>query len=244
MNVLEQHERIILLFSGGKDSLCCLMLLKDHWDKIMVTWVNPGNPTESLSSYMDGIKKRVPNFTEVNGNQPEYIHKWGWPADVVPVRSTKDDHGAKMQGITFVPYTACCRSNLWQPMHKFVEDYKATLVILGQRKDESLRNRHRDMEFNHSDGVMFWHPINEWIGSEVFEYLGKIGEPLPPGYVNADRSTSSTDCKNCTAYLDHGISRFAELKKTDYKEWLQVKTALETLDERIKHEFPGVPNLG
>ena len=37
-----RHERAVLAFSGGKDSLVCLDLCRDYRDKLDVCWTNTG----------------------------------------------------------------------------------------------------------------------------------------------------------------------------------------------------------
>lgn len=41
-HIIDRHERVVLFFSGGKDSLTCLLLLRPYWDRLTVCWINTG----------------------------------------------------------------------------------------------------------------------------------------------------------------------------------------------------------
>ena len=42
-DIFKNHRHVLFFYSGGKDSLAVLMLLKNHLDKVEVVWVNPGD---------------------------------------------------------------------------------------------------------------------------------------------------------------------------------------------------------
>lgn len=223
-NCLDYHERATLFFSAGKDSLASLIRLKPYWHRLDVVWSNPGASSDEVIAYMAAIAKRVPNFIEVKGNQPQWIEQYGWPLDVVPVRSTAQPHGAEKPEMLFSPYTACCRANMWLPLQQYTLSAKPTLVITGQRRAESLRNRTKDEEVQNINGITYWNCINEWSDADVFRYLAEQSEPLPPGYGLGD--TTSEDCWNCTAYLDHNQSRLHRLKSMDSDKWHVISRVL------------------
>jgi PP-loop superfamily ATP-utilizing enzyme len=49
----DRHAKAILFFSGGKDSLACLHLLREYWDRVLVVWANPGEALPELRAQMD-----------------------------------------------------------------------------------------------------------------------------------------------------------------------------------------------
>lgn len=233
--LLNRHAKPILFFSGGKDSLACLMLLRDFWDQITVAWANPGAPHPEVLEYMQKIRERVPHFVEIQGNQPDWILRQGWPSDVVPIRASRDGElGAGVQGIRIQSYTSCCWANMWEPMQRFVEASGSNLIIMGQRREEGLKNRLRDDVYQVIEGVAYWHPINDWSRSTVFEYLESIDEPLPPFY--KEGAESSTDCWNCTAYLDHGKARFAKLKRDNPEGFQELTDVLRGIANEIQKQ--------
>lgn len=223
--ILEEHQRAALLFSAGKDSLACLLMLWPHLEKIDVVWVNPGAPHGETVEYMKGIASRVPNFIEVNGDQPGWIEKNGWPVDVVPARHTvAGEAGAGAASLRFMPYFACCGANMWAPIQNFIKDSGHTLVITGQRKEETMRNRLRDEAVQTLDGVDYFQPLNDWTEPQVMDFIASKGEPLPPFY--KDGATSSVDCWNCTAYLDHNAGRLRHMRQSEPGLWAVIQPVL------------------
>ena len=71
----------ILEFSGGKDSIACLMLLKDELHDITVLWADSGDAFPETVEQMEKVREMCPNFQIAKGNQPELIKENGYPAD-------------------------------------------------------------------------------------------------------------------------------------------------------------------
>lgn len=233
--IIGQHSKIKLMFSAGKDSLACLLLLARYLDKIDVVWVNPGSPHDEVLAYMQLIASKVPSFIEVKGNQPEWVRRNGFPVDVVPARSTPDGKVcAGASGITFQPFTACCAANLWAPIRDHINDSGATLVIMGQRKAEPLRCHTRDEETQVINGVTYWQPINDWSDSDVFAFIEACGSALPPFY--AEGAESSADCWNCTAYVDHNQGRLRYMKEAQPEKWSVIEPIFIALDNAIRNQ--------
>ena len=233
--MFEKFKSPTLFFSGGRDSLATLLFLRPYWHEITVAWSNSGASPQSMVDYMASIAARVPNFVELRGNQPAWIRANGWPVDVVPVESTAANHGAVVRTIQFAPRTSCCGANMWEPLQRYIQTNRPTLVITGQRLDEVLRNRQRDGEFTKStDGVTYWNPINAWDETQVMAYLREQGEPLPPGY--ADGATKSVDCWNCTDYVEHNAERYASMQRNEPEKWEQIHSVLRELGERLRIE--------
>lgn len=232
--ILEGHERIALYFSGGKDSLACLLLLADHWDRIDVVWANPGAPDPETVAYMGAIRAMVPRFIEIQGDQPAWIRAHGWPADVVPMRRTvAGEIGAGPAPVRFQSYLDCCTANMWAPLGRHLAS-GVTLAIMGQRREETLRNRLRDQELQEIEGVTFWHPINGWSSDDVLRFIKACGHDLPPFY---DRGAeSSADCWNCTAYLDHNRGRLAAMRRDQPHQYQVIEPVLRNLADALHAE--------
>ncbi len=238
---LAAHENPILLFSGGKDSLATLLFMCEQWDDLTVLWVDPGAAHPAMREYVGSIAARVPHFVEVKGRQPEFIAQHGWPVDVLPARSAKDAPGVAARPINFIPYQLCCGANLWTPWMQYAQVTGSKLVITGQRKADTMRNHLRDTEICEIGGITYWNPLHSWSDEQVFSYLREQGEPLPPFYT--DGATSSPDCWNCTAYLDHNVGRLQAMKRNEPQRWVQIKPVLEELDRRIKEDSQPLAEL-
>lgn len=198
----------ILQFSGGKDSLACLYLLKNEWDTLKVVWVNAGAAYPETLEYMEYWKKIIPNFVEIRGNQPEQIALNGYPSDIVPINDTvigrEFTNGA---GPLVQSYLNCCAENIWLPMVKAIKAFGATEVIRGQRQEDNRKSKLKDGEV--IDGVKYTFPIFDWSEEKVFEYLSKVNAYMPKGYALGEKT--GRDCWDCTAYLDENLQRIKNL---------------------------------
>ena len=227
------HDHGVLFFSGGKDSLACLLLLREHWDRITVVWSNPGSPHAETVEYMDRIRSIVPHFVELRGDQPSWIAAHGWPVDVVPVKaSSAGAIGFEAPKVPMASFLDCCSANLWEPMRRYVAEHKPKLIIRGQRKEESLRNRLTDSEVSVIDGVTYWHPLHDWTSDQVKEYILAAGWELPPFY--AIGAESSPDCWNCTAYIDHNLSRLRWMKRERPQMFAEIEPVLDALSGHLE----------
>lgn len=229
--ILDGHEKIALQFSGGKDSLACLMLLREHWDRITVCWMNTGAAYPEVIAQMDAIKRRVPKFLEVQSDQPGFIRRNGFPSDV---------------GMEHFPHwSLCCTTNMWAPMNRAMKDGGYTLIIRGQKNSDVRKAPVRSGETH--DGIKYYFPLEDWSTDEVERYLKYIGEPIPKSYQWAN---TSLDCWSCTAFLDEREKELSNLPTRYPIFWVEVSRRLavmkQTIDEhadRIHQLIRGIPNV-
>lgn len=198
---IELHEKAVLQFSGGKDSLACLTLLRPWLDRITVLWCNSGDAFPETIAQMAAIREQVPHFLEVVADAPAQIAEAGWPADIVPTTLTAE--GRMLDGHArplMQHYTACCAANLWRPMHAATIELGATLVIRGQRNSEPRKSPIRS-GFTH-EGIEYWFPLQEWTETRVFEFLREHEIHIPEHY---QHTGTSLDCMHCTGWLSETI---------------------------------------
>lgn len=208
MSPLDRHERAILQFSGGKDSLACLHLLKPHWDKLTVMWVNTGAAFPETVEQMEELARSV-RFVEVKSDQPAQTRTFGPPADCVPVRASPFGRWAMQSDEPPIQSALeCCHANLWAPMAKAVKESGISLVIRGQRSGDIDKSPIRSGSV--VDGIEYWFPIDDWTEQRVRNYLMDLGVSLPAHYAYVN---SSLDCWSCTAYRDHVVGRMAYMKE-------------------------------
>lgn len=207
--IYDRHEKIVLQFSGGKDSLACLLMTKPWWDRITVMWTNTGDAFPETIEQMAKIKAMVPHFLEVQTDQPSQIRERGWPADIVPVRATDFGHAIAtgdeeplIQG-----YPLCCNANIWTPMFEETLRLGATLVLRGTRWADARRATKGQEEV--ISGVTFYHPIWLWTPVEVLAFVEKSGL-LPAHYLVTE---TSLDCLHCTAYLHENARKMRYLQR-------------------------------
>ena len=218
-----------LAFSGGKDSLACLLLHKHKLDEITVFFVNTGKMYPETRKLVDFAKSISPNFIEVVANQQEQNDRLGIPADVVPINWTANGQQITCpKKVTVQSYLQCCYENIAMPLHEAVKHYEITHLIRGQRKDEIRRSTAKDGDV--FDGVTYLHPIEEWTAFEVLSYISKHME-LPRHF---NLKHTSLDCFDCTAYQKDtkDVSLYREINHPElHKQYLARK---EKLDSAIR----------
>ena len=208
--MIEAHDKAVLHFSGGKDSLACLYLLRPYWDRLTVMWCNTGDAFPETHRQMERISAMVPHFVEVAGDLPNQQEECGPPADLLPVwnsvygRAVDEGHSP----FRVQDPLSCCSANIWQPVAEATKLLGFTLVIRGQRSAESRKGLIRS---GHVEaGVRYWFPIEDWTSTDVMAYLKEEGVELPLHYQYVD---SSLDCQMCTAYLNENRGKFAYIRE-------------------------------
>ena len=204
------HERFALQFSGGKDSLTCLYLLKPWWDRLIVLWSNLGDPFPETLKQMDQIKAMVSQFHEIRGNSFESASA-AFPVDLLPVRATAFGRVLEPEavGVTLQTRWNCCWENFWLPMTTAVKELNITLLFRGQRTSEVLRAPIKP-DSRDPSGARICLPIDDWQKSDVIAYLKANDVELPKFY---EFMSGSPDCMHCTAYMDDQRGHLAYLRK-------------------------------
>ena len=172
--LFEKHERVALLFSGGKDSLACLYLLRPFWQKLQVLWVNTQATLPEQRAQMADIATKVPNFTEVISDQPTNIATFGLPTDIVPVRQTvMGSHFTQTPlKVKLQSSLECCLLNIWQPAFMAVRACGATMIVTGQRNTDKRRSPIKHGET--CEGMQYCYPLQDWSTQRVFDFLKSI----------------------------------------------------------------------
>lgn len=195
-----------LWFSGGKDSLACLLLYRAQLHEIDVLWANTGRNLPEVEEFINKVRVLCPRWHEVKVDRTAQWAQYGLPSDLVPVDHTF--FGESMSSIKPVrvqSYLQCCFKNIAEPLFMKTKELGATLVIRGQRIEEAHR-----APTGVVDGVTFIHPIADWSAAKVIEYLRAVFGPLPDHYA---LEHSSVDCFDCTAYAAHIGDRAEYMRK-------------------------------
>ena len=203
--IFKRHKEAVLFYSGGKDSLCCLLLMRPYWDRLNVVWVDTGNQFPEVYEHMAKIKTLVPHFTTLRSNVPKYLYENGFPVDVVPTGATVE--GQRSFGKTKVTVCSrfdCCRNNIWEPMARYFCAVRPTCVIRGDRGEERLEG---PREF---DGIEFAFPIFNWTVDQVLSVVHQAPEMWHPRLAMSEGS--SLDCMSCMAYNSEHKSRMEYLR--------------------------------
>lgn len=212
----------VLQFSGGKDSLACLYLLRPIWKDLIVAWVNTGASFPETLAQMELIRALVPNFHEIKSRQ--YL-EFGWPADLLPAR--RSAVGVLTYGEGGEPWQStlqCCARSIWIPLGQAMQELGATVVYQGTRNDDTAKAPVHPGDVHH--GMRFEFPVWDWTQAQVFAYLTAQGVELPPGY----RYThGGLDCWNCTGYLYEVENRFDFARDHHPQKYVQIMAKLRDL---------------
>lgn len=199
----------VLWFSGGKDSMACLYLMRAQLNEIAVLWANTGKNYPEALEVIERAKSMCPHWHEVITDRDGQWKHNGLPSDVVPIDWTAMGQMlSDKKPVTVQSYLGCCFENITGPLVQKTRELGATTVIKGQRADEPHRSTARSGETH--DGLTFLHPIEDWTAGMVLAFLKcEMGE-LPQHY---QLEHSSLDCYDCTAFSAHSQDRIQWMRQ-------------------------------
>lgn len=195
--IMGAHERIALQVSGGRDSLACWYLLKEAGllEKVMVYWVNTGAAFPETLAIMKQVREMSPHFTEIAGNQPEVIATFGMPTDILPRSCTPIGLMCGQSEVRMQDSYSCCGRVIMQPMHERMLADGVTLIIRGQRADDSHKAPLQSGEWEL--GIQYLFPIDDWNDDDVDAWLEQVRAPRHRCY---DYVKSQPDCMTCSGW--------------------------------------------
>lgn len=203
---LQRHANVGLQFSGGKDSLAMLHVLRPYWDRLTVYHCDPGDQLPEMRAIVGTVEALVPRFVQVKADVRGWIAANGTPSRVVPVhclsysRVIYTDQG-NSPGIT--DKMSCCANNRMLPIKQRMDADGVTLVIRGTRRSEAaygaFANGPGHQPSAHSkvfagSPVEYWLPIEDWSDDQVFSYLRSIGVKLPRTYEHLPKGIECARC--------------------------------------------------
>lgn len=203
MTVFDRHQKIALQFSGGKDSMACLYLLRPYLDRITVYWLNAGDEFEDTHKVIDQCRSFIPHFVEIKTNSLAWRSQHGIPSDLVPTFNTPLGMLAKFGELKVTDRFVCCYENLMRPMHERMLSDGITCVIRGTKSCDmpELPRRSGAVE----GGLELYYPLESWTHERVFEYLKEVGAPIHPCYEFGEYGVT---CKSCTAWWNESQHKY------------------------------------
>jgi phosphoadenosine phosphosulfate reductase len=203
--IMDAHKRIALQFSGGRDSLALLLAMRPYWDRVTVYYTSSGDAYPETQALVDVFKQAVPHFVQIEGRVNEVHEQMGWPSDVLQPGAGYQFAKSDIDGyVPLIDRHNCCYHSIMQPMHECMQADGITLLIRGQRDEDTTKSHVKSGDV--IDGIQLLFPIARWTTEQVEQYIASQGMPLPPYY--AEGLTSAPDCMRCTAWLEHGAHKY------------------------------------
>ena len=224
--IIGRHERIALQFSGGKDSIACLFLLKPFWDRLTVYWLDTGAAFPETVALVQQVRDMVPNFARIEGRQPQVIEAFGIPSDIVPVSGTPIGIEVAGGGQPIQDRYLCCYRSIMLPMHERMIEDGITLIIRGQKDADRFKATTRSGEVH--DGIEYLFPIQDWTSKQVMDYLREQDAPIPRFY---EILNTAPDCMPCSAWWEEGAAKY--LKRYHHAQYLENQTRLDIINKAV-----------
>ena len=190
--VLAHFDRLVVSYSGGKDSTACLLWALETGLPVRVIWVDTGNELPEMPEYMRYIEGalgvRIETVRREGHSFDEMTRRrgmWPIPGRCMVSRANKQDAFKWYLQATDTPQSA--------------------LLILGQRREESAsRAALPDFSPIVRSGLPCYRPILDWTLDRVFTYLGEKGIRARPAYA---KGRSRVGCVWCVNSRDADIVR-------------------------------------
>ena len=221
-DAIARHERIALQFSGGKDSLACLYLMRPWLDQITVYWLNTGRPYPETLRTLEAVKPFIPHFVEITSDVDAVHEQYGIPSDIVPASSTPLGRLVGHNAPAIQDRYSCCFQTVMRPLHERMLADGVTLIIRGQRNDDPLKPALRSGMVD--GGIEYLFPIEDWTARQVLAFLREQNAPVPRFYEVLDEAP---DCLTCSAWWEKGAAKY--LKRYHGDAYREVQARLELI---------------
>ncbi len=199
---LSKHTTPVVTFSGGKDSLVVLDLVRSIRPETTALFVNTGNEYTETVLYARSLSNIIEVEPEMpikdNDGNKEIIkgNRVFWKCvEVYGFAKSKDKstrHG-----------NACCFWLKEKPLRTWQKNQGIDLVFTGLTSAES-RQRMMTLKrmgyyyHNKQDDTYRCHPIHDWTEQDVWDYINLKQLKYNPIY---DMGLPRCGCRFCTAYL-------------------------------------------
>ncbi len=220
MTPLDRHGRGALHFSGGKDSLALVYLLRPQWDKLTLYHVDTGDLLPEVRDLVDMVEAMVPAFVRIETDAKAWTAAAGLPSDLVPTTSTPMGLAIGASKRRIVDRFECCAANLMAPMHYRMLKDGVPLVIRGTKRADLKRLPHEGGDT--SAGYELWLPLLDWSHDNVFAYLREVGAPICRVY---EHKVNAPECATCSAWWSEGRAEYLKKYHPDLFEMYRAKLA-------------------
>jgi 3'-phosphoadenosine 5'-phosphosulfate sulfotransferase (PAPS reductase)/FAD synthetase len=216
-----------LAFSGGKDAMACLHLMRDQLD--CAIHVDTGMYLPETRQCVNYAASLVPMHI-VTTDRKGQNEREGFPADVVPIDWTGTGQEFRTKKpVTIQSYLGCCFENRMGPLWEKAKSLGVTRLVSGTRSQDGGNPAiHNGLTF---DGIERIHPIEGWTDQEVLEYL-ETKMAVPDHYYQVVNQ-SSLDCYDCTAFRLKSQDRIAWMRTQHTEAYAQYKVRMDAVDAAV-----------
>jgi phosphoadenosine phosphosulfate reductase len=226
LSPLDRHEKIALLYSGGKDSRACVELLRDRLDEIIIYHLDTGDLLPEMRDSVTEVEADTPHFVRISTDVSGWIAANGLPTDLLPFGNHPVGYELGHATARLVSRYDCCWHNLMWPLFERVRNDGCTLLIRGTKRMDMPRLPAEDGQV--IDGVELFYPLQDWTHEQVFAYLALRGVKLPRVY---DYVVNSPECARCSAWWGEGRRDY--LKKYHPELWAEYDARLQVVIDAI-----------
>ena len=199
LDTLQNHEKVVYQFSGGRDSIAGLLALGYPLPaQVYIMHVSTGDEPEETRLLVGMMQARYGDkFIVVQSNSLAVRAMYGHPLPIA-----LSDAPAFADAPATQTQFHCCFRSIMGPAHAAVEAHGFTMVIRGQRLSDVHQSDLRHLDA--SEGIVYAFPVYDKTDAQIDELCGAY---LPSFY---GFTSDAPDCKTCTGYWGRGYQKWLE----------------------------------